>query len=266
MSKCFGQRRVRQRRNDDRGAPKSVMSASLIALIWLRLGGSGRSCHASLRSLVWPTHVSDWLWSAPLSLALVGRSRHIRRHPRTSSGEDDRCWLGDVRSCRAPDMRWHHILCMTTASFLRIRRKALDLGPSDGAHHHRVGSRARRPSCDWYRRGVRPKCAATVRDRLNRDGSSAALHVSAAMGPTPGMPMKRRHLAGSPPVSHAGPVPCKPDPKLQQRMCEISSDSMIGRSQMMPDGGARTPGTAQFRWPAMHFRWSALRLRSARTA
>lgn len=48
------------------------------------------------------THVSDWLWSAPLRLAVFGRSRHIRRHPRTSSGEDDPVVVAEgVRSCGA---------------------------------------------------------------------------------------------------------------------------------------------------------------------
>lgn len=48
-------------------------------------------------------------------------------------------------------------------------------------------------SPDWYRRGVRPKCAATVRDLLKRAGSSmAALKVSADIGPTPGTVIIRK--------------------------------------------------------------------------
>lgn len=90
--------------------------------------------HASLRSLIWPiivmgrcTHVSDWLWSAPLRLAVFGRSRHIRRHPRTSSGEDDPVVVVEgVRSCGA--LRW-----------------------STAAHG---GTRCRRSTCDASRRQV----------------------------------------------------------------------------------------------------------------
>jgi hypothetical protein len=47
-------------------------------------------------------------------------------------------------------------------------------------------------SPDWNRLGVRPKCAATVREDLNRRGSStAALKVSAVAAPTPGTVIRR---------------------------------------------------------------------------
>lgn len=49
---------------------------------------------------------------------------------------------------------------------------------------------------DWYLRGVNPKGAATVRELVNRVGlSTAARKVSAAMGPTPGIAMKRRQIS-----------------------------------------------------------------------
>ena len=53
-------------------------------------------------------------------------------------------------------------------------------------------------SPDWKRRGVRPKWAPTVRERLNRLGSStAALNVNAEMAPTPGTVMSRRQMGSS---------------------------------------------------------------------
>ena len=53
-------------------------------------------------------------------------------------------------------------------------------------------------SSDWKRRGVRPKCAATVREDLKRLGSStAALNVSAVSGPTLGMDIKRRQTGST---------------------------------------------------------------------
>jgi DNA invertase Pin-like site-specific DNA recombinase len=53
-------------------------------------------------------------------------------------------------------------------------------------------------SPDWKRRGVRPKCAPTVRELLKRAGSStAALKLSAVISPTPGMPMNRTQTSSS---------------------------------------------------------------------
>ena len=117
-------------------------------------------------------------------------------------------------------MRWSRTASLrataTTARrlpFVRIRRIPQDLicDPaivrisSALAAAYRVARTSRSPaldirpglSCspDWYRRGVRPKCAATVRYLLKRAGPSmAALNVSAAFGPTPGTVIIRKQV------------------------------------------------------------------------
>src|SRR6266511_2432458 len=51
-------------------------------------------------------------------------------------------------------------------------------------------------SPDWYFFGVRPKCAPTALDDVNRAGSSMAeVKVRATMAPTPGTVISRRQIA-----------------------------------------------------------------------
>ena len=176
-------------------------------------------------------HVSDWLWSALLRLALLGAQQPY------SASSTDLVRKGRSRLIEfwaslnhlmpsTPSKRNSvlsiHIRCSRTASlratattarrrpFVRINRMPHDFSCDAAivrisiafAAEYSVERTSRSPardilpglslSPDWYRRGVRPKCAATVREHLNREGSStAALNVSAHIGPTPGTVISR---------------------------------------------------------------------------